>query len=228
MRIIFFAWKDQRGFTLIELLIVIAIILILISIALPNFLEAQVRAKVANARGELKSLVVATEMYKGDWKGREPRTEYGMSTTLGGYSEWWGFASHLLTTPNKYISAMPFEPFSDDFTVTVWTGTLKGSVSDPPYTVIRNTAVSSSWPVGSIVSNNPKVQAAAGGPVPVPQQFHDASNKSGYIYYSSAPDRVDSTVWGNPQLYSPTNGTNSFGELYEFGPGSPDKNEDKK
>ena len=213
---------------MIELLIVIAIILILISIALPNFLEAQTRAKIANARGELKTLVVATEMYKGDWRGREPRTEYGMSTTLGGYSEWWGFASHLLTTPNKYISAMPFEPFSDTYTLDVWKITLKGSESDPPYSVIRNTSVPASWPVGAIVSNNAKVQAAAGGPVPVPRQFFDASNKCGYIYYSSAPDRVDSTVWGNPQFYSPTNGTNSFGELYEFGPGSPDKNEDKQ
>jgi prepilin-type N-terminal cleavage/methylation domain-containing protein len=44
-----------RAFTLIELLIVIAIILILISIALPNFLEAQVRAKVTATRGNLKS-----------------------------------------------------------------------------------------------------------------------------------------------------------------------------
>ncbi|MBE7490114.1 prepilin-type N-terminal cleavage/methylation domain-containing protein [bacterium] len=39
-------FKGHSGFTLIELLIVIAIILILISIALPNFLEAQLRAKV--------------------------------------------------------------------------------------------------------------------------------------------------------------------------------------
>ncbi len=38
--------RARTGFTLIELLIVIAIILILIAIALPNFMEAQMRAKV--------------------------------------------------------------------------------------------------------------------------------------------------------------------------------------
>ena len=49
----------RQGFTLIELLIVIAIILILISIALPNFLEAQERARVAKAKGNLKSMQTA-------------------------------------------------------------------------------------------------------------------------------------------------------------------------
>ncbi len=49
----------RRGFTLIELLIVIAIILILISIALPNFLEAQERARVARAKANLKSMQTA-------------------------------------------------------------------------------------------------------------------------------------------------------------------------
>ena len=41
----------------------IAIILILISIALPNFLEAQVRAKVASTRGNLKSFESAIHSF---------------------------------------------------------------------------------------------------------------------------------------------------------------------
>ena len=58
----------SKGFTLIELLIVIAIILILISIALPNFLEAQIRAKVTRAQGDMNSLATALESYQIDWK----------------------------------------------------------------------------------------------------------------------------------------------------------------
>ena len=60
--------SNLRGFTLIELLIVIAIILILIAIALPNFLEAQVRAKVTKVRGEIRTTAVALESYQTDWR----------------------------------------------------------------------------------------------------------------------------------------------------------------
>ena len=57
--VIFGMLRKKRGFTLIELLIVIAIILILIAIALPNFLEAQIRARVTKANGELRSIATA-------------------------------------------------------------------------------------------------------------------------------------------------------------------------
>jgi prepilin-type N-terminal cleavage/methylation domain-containing protein len=63
-------WKARsslRGFTLIELLIVIAIILILIAIALPNFLEAQVRARVANAKGALRTVEIGMNSHLIDY-----------------------------------------------------------------------------------------------------------------------------------------------------------------
>lgn len=211
----------SRGFTLIELLIVIAIILILIAIALPNFLEAQIRAKVANSNGELRSLVTATEAYRTDWNTREPKTDVPGALPAGKYSEWWGFASHLLTTPHNYITSIPYEPFGDTYTLNFWIA-LRNGESDPPYTVVRNTAIPAyQWPVGAVVTNNADVTKAAGGPVTITRQWNNASLHSAYIYYSSGPDRVDSTVWGTPQFYSPTNGTNSFGDIYALGPGAP-------
>lgn len=57
----------SQAFTLIELLIVIAIIAILALIAVPNFLEAQVRAKVSRCHADHRSIGVAVEAYAVDW-----------------------------------------------------------------------------------------------------------------------------------------------------------------
>ena len=48
--------KSQGGFTLMELMIVIAIIGILSSIAIPNFISYRKRGLIAHAQAELKSL----------------------------------------------------------------------------------------------------------------------------------------------------------------------------
>jgi prepilin-type N-terminal cleavage/methylation domain-containing protein len=217
------------GFTLIELLIVIAIILILIAIALPNFLEAQLRASVARAKADMKSLVIATEGYKNDWRLREPKTDFEpVNRPPFGYSEWWGFASHLLTTPVKFISSQPVDAFGDTWTLGFWTQNLRGKTNEAPYTVIRLTYGCHTWPIGGQISNNPGVVKAAGGATPIPRQFVEGCRKSGYIYYSSSTDHIDSTVWLAPAFYSPTNGTTSFGDIYEFGPGGPDQKEIKE
>ncbi len=56
----------RHAFTLIELLIVVAIIAILAAIALPNFLEAQVRAKVPRTKTDLRTMATGMESYAVD------------------------------------------------------------------------------------------------------------------------------------------------------------------
>jgi type II secretion system protein G len=58
-----------RGFTLIELLIVVAIIAILAAIAVPNFLEAQTRAKISRSKADMRSMATALETYHIDNNG---------------------------------------------------------------------------------------------------------------------------------------------------------------
>lgn len=62
-----FTNRRNAGFTLIELLIVIAIILILIAIALPNFLEAQLRAKITRATANMRTLETAALSHYTQW-----------------------------------------------------------------------------------------------------------------------------------------------------------------
>ena len=56
----------KKAFTLIELLIVVAIIAILAAIAVPNFLEAQTRAKVSRVQSDLRTLATGIESYTVD------------------------------------------------------------------------------------------------------------------------------------------------------------------
>ncbi|MGH7568750.1 MAG: type IV pilin protein [Gemmatimonadales bacterium] len=55
--------KSQRGFTLIELLIVVVIIGILASIAIPKFVNTKEKTYVAAMKSDLRNLATAEEAY---------------------------------------------------------------------------------------------------------------------------------------------------------------------
>ena len=97
--------KRETGFTLIELLIVVAIIAILAAIAVPNFLEAQVRAKVARARSDMRTIACALEAYGVD------NTDYPMMEMFEHYIRFPCFKPyieyiHELTTPVAYMTTV--------------------------------------------------------------------------------------------------------------------------
>jgi len=57
----------RRGFTLIELMVVIAIIIILAAIAIPNYLTMTARAKRSRVASDMNAVATALESYKTDW-----------------------------------------------------------------------------------------------------------------------------------------------------------------
>ncbi|MBM3258913.1 MAG: type II secretion system protein [Candidatus Sericytochromatia bacterium] len=64
--------RKSRGFTLIELLVVVVIIGILASVAVPNFMGAQDKAKNAGVQANAHSVQMALEQYGVDQAGVYP------------------------------------------------------------------------------------------------------------------------------------------------------------
>ncbi len=112
----------SKGFTLIELLIVVAIIAILAAIAVPNFLEAQTRAKISQVLTNQRTIATATESYRVDWNLVPTSALSGSRIT-----DRWGFA-FWLTTPISYMAAVPEAPEFDKKDPVYGVGTNTGDI----------------------------------------------------------------------------------------------------
>ena len=99
---------SSKAFTLIELLIVVAIIAILAAIAVPNFLEAQTRAKVARVQSDMRTVNTAMETYRIDHSNLPVHGTFHRNAT-GGLILQSAYAyvldPILITTPIAYIQS---------------------------------------------------------------------------------------------------------------------------
>lgn len=189
----------KNGFTLIELLIVIAIILILIAIALPNFLEAQIRAKVTKAEGEIRSLGTAIEAYQTDW-GHYPLD--GDDYESFDPSRWAvRLVLNQVTTPVAYMTEVPLDPFHQEF-VEFGGGEQLLFPGPGPYVYSYNTPTSFAGGQG--------LGANGGKPI-------------AYGLTSLGPSLTFDSVAAQGALrYSATNGTKSLGDIIRLvGSGHP-------
>ncbi len=182
---------NREGFTLIELLIVVAIIGILAAIAVPNFLNAQVRAKVSRALGDLRSIRTALEMYTVDHNRAilDPNELANAGIYQRGSRVWGG-----LTTLIAYISPSafqdPFIPKEPPTGGAAWEAVMDGVYHYRNAAYMRRVNNQ-----GAASNSDPSVR---------------------YVARSPGPDR-----WyiGNPQqlldwyAYDTSNGLNSVGDI---------------
>jgi prepilin-type N-terminal cleavage/methylation domain-containing protein len=190
----------RSGFTLIELLIVVAIIAILAAIAVPNFLEAQVRSKVSRVKSDMRTLATAIEAYRVDYTGYMPYSVWGQHTDPR--------YLNALTTPVAYVTSI--SAMRDPF----WApGDMTYDRTVPRYGYIRT------WPVlangtapaahacflGALAQGCAPVSAQWGLVSPGPDKFQDADTQP-----SGGP--------GVFRIYDATNGTRSMGDIWRFGP----------
>jgi prepilin-type N-terminal cleavage/methylation domain-containing protein len=94
----------RRGFTIVELLVVVMILAIVVAIALPNFLEAQARAKVARARSEGRAIITAMAVYQADYSS-DPEANPAQGTTRLDRLK-------VFTTPIAYLTKVPDDVFA--------------------------------------------------------------------------------------------------------------------
>ena len=206
--------KFTRAFTLIELLIVVAIIAILAAIAVPNFLEAQTRAKVSRTKNDMRSTATGLEVYRLDYNIYPP--DYQFDAIVPRDLRCYLTRLQVLTSPIAYITSVPEDIYAE-------ASLGKDLVLTAPYKIPYSTGkLTRPYCFDYAYRYFPDGRDEN---VVYPGLWTDRISRSKNVAWalkSVGPDLI-ATVLGaaSPAAtsYDPTNGTLSAGDLFFLGPG---------
>lgn len=188
---------NDKGFTLIELLIVVAIIGILAAIAVPNFLNAQTRARLARIQADFKNIETALEMYQLDYSSFPTDAWRGFLRRPNGWI--------MLSTPIAYINTGALiDPFKAPY---VEVPDMDRQFGDALYEIgtgNNNPDQFNDFPYNDWILNSLGPDAGLG-----PEHADDSSQMANYPFSTDL------------YQYDPSNGLVSNGDIYRFKGGAP-------
>lgn len=194
------AWiRSRAAFSLLEILIVVAIIAILAAIMVPNFLDAQTRAKIARAKSDVRVVAEAIEAYRVDTKQYPWPDDAQGNPILNMDNLPHAFTTRIpvrLTTPTAYLTHLLVDPFPN-----------RDKSENSLFLYAPRNYFEMAEGEGAFDSYTAMLLP------------YEASSGLRYSFrvLSRGPDLDAETA--APAVYDPSNGTVSSGDIVRFGPG---------
>lgn len=103
--------RTQGGFTLIEIMVVVVILGILAALVVPQVMSRPDQAKVTVAKGDIKAIAAALDMYKLD-NFAYPSTQQGLEALVNKPS---GNPQPKNWNRDGYLKRLPKDPWGNDY-----------------------------------------------------------------------------------------------------------------